>query len=588
MNYELCINDNVKDFIKKHLKDDVNKLALSKFPEGIDREFVIRQIHARQVLDKKLPSWAENDELIFPKKLSLEQCSSELTAKYKTTLLSTKPHETTRKEFSANSCNLVDEDLVEEKLSTKPHEIIRKEFSANSCDLVDEDLVEEKLSTKPHETTRKEFSANSCNLVDEEKSTKPHETSRKGFSADSCNLVDEDLVDEEKSTKPHETPRKEFSADSCNLADEHLVDEEKSTKPHEMTRKGFSADSCNLVDEDLVYEKRILVDLTGGMGVDTAFLSDDFDKAYYVEMQEELCEIAKHNFKILNKNIEVVNDNAEHFLTICDKVDCIYLDPARRDEYGRKMVSLHDCSPDVAELQDVLLEKAKTIIVKLSPMLDIDIVKKELKNIKKIDVVAVRNECKELVVVLGQQTTDNGQQTLPMSHGSQLKAIDLRENWNFNFTEDEEQNAEWTLADTVGKYLYEPGVACMKAGCFKLLSQRYGLDKLHRNSHLYTSDELVSDFPGRIFEVVNVVPFHKKTKKEISSICQQTTDNRQQTDSKLTAQNSKLKASVTVRNFPLSAEELKKNLGLQDGSEFYIFGTTMKGEKKVVVLTKKL
>ena len=439
MNYELCINDNVKDFIKKHLKDDVNKLALSKFPEGIDREFVIRQIHARQVLSKKLPSWAENDELIFPKKLSLEQCSSELTAKYKTTLLSTKPYETTR--------------------STNPHEITRKEFSANSCDLVD--------------------------------------------------------------------------------------------------------------------EERILVDLTGGMGVDTAFLSDNFDKAYYVEMQEELCEIAKHNFKILNKNIEVVNDNAEHFLTICDNVDCIYLDPARRDEYGRKMVSLHDCSPDVAELQDILLEKAKTVIVKLSPMLDIDIVKKELKNIKEIHVVAVRNECKELLVVLGQQTTDNGQQTLPMARGSQLKAIDLRENWNFDFSEDEEQNAEWTLADTVGKYLYEPGVACMKAGCFKLLSQKYNLDKLHRNSHLYTSDELASDFPGRIFEVVNTVPFDKKTKKNIwsLSLCDSATLK---------------KASVATRNFPLSAEELKKNLGLQDGSDFYIFGTTMKGEKKVVVLTKKL
>ena len=513
MNYELCINDNVKDFIKKHLKDDVNKLALSKFPEGIDREFVIRQIHARQVLDKKLPSWAENDELIFPKKLSLEQCSSELTAKYKTTLLFTKPHEMTRK----------------------------------------------------------------------------------GFSTNSCNLVDEDLVDEEKSTKLHEITRKEISADSCNLVDEHLVDEEKSTNLHESSRKEFSADSCNLVDEHLVDEKRILVDLTGGMGVDTAFLSDDFDKAYYVEMQEELCEIAKHNFKILNKNVEVVNDSAEHFLTICDNVDCIYLDPARRDEYGRKMVSLHDCSPDVAELQDILLEKAKTVIVKLSPMLDIDIVKKELKNIKKIDVVAVRNECKELLVVLGQQTTDNGQQTLPMSHGSQLKAIDLRENWNFDFTEDEEQNAEWTLADNVGKYLYEPGVACMKAGCFKLLSQKYNLDKLHRNSHLYTSDELASDFPGRIFEVVNTVPFDKKTKKNIWTLSFEDAKTQRRKDAKNDSESLSLcdsatikKASVATRNFPLSAEELKKNLGLQDGNDFYIFGTTMKGEKKVVVLTKKL
>ena len=425
MNYELCINGNIKEFIKKHLNDDVNKLALSKFPEGVDKQFVIRQIQARQVLSKKLPSWAENDELIFPKKLSLEQCSSELAAKYKASLL-----------------------------------------------------------------------------------------------------------------------------------------------------KG-----------------KTLIDLTGGMGVDTSFLSDNFDKTYYVEMQEELCEIAKHNFKILNKNIEVVNDNAEHFLTTCDEVDCIYLDPARRDEYGRKMVSLHDCSPDVAELHDILLKKNKKVLVKVSPMLDIEMIKKELADITEIHVVAVRNECKEILVILGQQTTDNGQQTLPMAHGSRLIAIDLREEWSFSFTEDEERDAQWTLADSVGKYLYEPGVACMKAGCFKLLSQRFNIDKLHRNSHLYTSDELVADFPGRIFEVVCAVPFDKKTKKEITSICQQTTDNGQQTleeSSKLKAQGSRLKASVAVRNFPLSAEELKKNLGLQDGNDFYIFGTTMKGEKKIVVIGQKL
>ena len=461
MNYELCINGNVKDFIKKHLNDDVNKLALSKFPEEIDKQFVIRQIQAQQILKKKLPSWAENDELIFPKKLSLEQCSSELTAKYKA-----------------------------------------------------------QLSTKLHETSRK-ISADSCDLVDEEIFTKLHETSRK-----------------------------------------------------------ISSDSCDLVDE-----KRILVDLTGGMGVDTAFLSDNFDNTYYVEMQEELCDIARHNFQILNKNIEVVNDNAEHFLTICGEVDCIYLDPARRDEYGRKMVSLHDCSPDVAELQDVLFEKAKTIMVKLSPMLDIDIVKKELKNIKEIHIIAVKNECKEILVLLSQQT-------LPMAHGSQLIATDLRENWNFSFTEDEEQNAEWTLADKVGKYLYEPGVAFMKAGCFKLLSQKYNLDKLHRNSHLYTSDELVPDFPGRIFEVINVVPFDKKAKKNLWETQRRKDAKMQSVEDSATlslCDSATLKkASVATRNFPLSAEELKKNLGLQDGNDFYIFGTTMKGEKKVVVLTKKL
>ena len=425
MNCELCIDDRTKDFISKHLKDDVNRLALAKFPDDIDREFVVRQIHARQVLNKKLPSWAENDELIFPKKLSLEQSSSELTALYKKSLLSN-------------------------------------------------------------------------------------------------------------------------------------VDE--------MARIAICENQCQSV-----VMTKTLIDLTGGMGVDTAFLSDNFDHAFYVEMQEELCEIARHNFKVLNKNITVVNDNAEHFLQDCEDVDCIYLDPARRDEYGRKMVSLHDCSPDVVELHDLLMKKAKRILIKVSPMLDIEMIKKELKDISEIHVVAVRNECKEILIAM--QTHKESVSSI------NIIATDLREKWNIVFTEDEEQNAQWTLADNIKKYLYEPGAACMKAGCFKLLSQRYALDKLHRNSHLYTSDELVSDFPGRIFEVVNVVPFDKKAKKAVwESQCLEDTKN----DSA-----SHKKASVATRNFPLSAEELKKNLGLGDGSEYYIFGTTMKGEKKVVILTRK-
>ena len=415
-----------RKYIEEHLNDDINKLALSKFPDNIDKQFVIRQIQARQLLKKKLPSWSDNDELLFPRRLSLEQCSSELTAKYKRT-------------------------------------ISRKDAKTQS-------------------------------------------------------------------------------------------------------RDASMAPAIKHIDTSL---HRILVDLTGGMGVDTAFLSDNFDETIYVEAQEELCELARHNFKVLNKSIKVVNAKAEDFLSQCDNVDCIYLDPARRDEYGRKMVSLHDCSPDVAELQDLIFEKSNTLIVKLSPMLDIDIIKKELKNIKEIHIVAVKNECKELLVVC-QQTTDNGQQTSSKAC-SQLITIDLRENWSFTFSEDEEQEAVPTFADEIGKYLYEPGVACMKAAPFKFLSQRFNIKKLHRNSHLYTSDELVTDFTGRIFEVINVVPFDKKAKKMLS---QQTTDNRQLTLSKV---------SIAVRNFPLSAEELRKQLGFKDGDDFYIFGTTMKGEKKVLL-----
>lgn len=428
-----------RKYIEEHLNDDINKLALSKFPDDIDKQFVIRQIQARQLLKKKLPSWSENDELLFPKRLSLEQCSSELTAKYKSAKYK---------------------------------------------------------STKVRENTRKEIGANSCNFVD----------------------------------------------------------------------------------------RRILVDLTGGMGVDTSFLSDNFDETIYVESQAELCELAEHNFKVLKKNIKVVNAKAEDFLTQCGEVDCIYLDPARRDEYGRKMVSLHDCSPDVAELQDLLFEKTNTVIVKLSPMLDIDIIKKELKNIKEIHVVAVKNECKE-VLVLCQRTTDNGQQTSSKAC-SQFITIDLRENWSFTFTEDEEQNAIPTFADEIGKYLYEPGVACMKAAPFKLLSQRFNIKKLHRNSHLYTSDELVTDFPGRTFEVINVIPFNKKTKKTLMQTLTQTQSDEHSATWRLGDLVTQ-KASIAVRNFPLSAEALRKHLGFKDGDDFYIFGTTMKGEKKMLVLGSK-
>lgn len=445
--------DKVKDFIKLHLNDDVNKLALSKFPDNIDKQFVIRQIQARQLLKKKLPFWSENEDLLFPKRLSTEQCSSELTARYKRSL-------------------------------------------------------------------------------------------------------------------SQQVTKSQNRDDSMTTATKHI------DTPDDKVLRNHQIDICENTCPSTI-EKKTLIDLTGGMGVDTYFLSDNFDTTIYVEAQAELCELAHHNFKVLGKNIKIINAKAEEFLTQCDAADYIYLDPARRDEHGRKMVSLHDCTPDVAELQDLLSEKSKTALIKLSPMLDIDIVKKELKNIKEIHIISVKNDCKELLVVLEQRATDNGQHTLCTSHlianSPLLIAIDLHENWNFTFTENEEHNAEISYADEVGKYLYEPGSACMKAAPFRLLSQRFNIKKLDRNSHLYTSDELVTDFPGRIFEIANVIPFNKKAKKIILGF--------------LEARDPEtLKVSIAVRNFPLSAEELRKHLGFKDGNDFYIFGTTMRGDRKVLVL----
>ena len=483
-----------RKYIEEHLNDDINKLALSKFPDNIDKQFVIRQIQARQLLKKKLPSWSESDELLFPRRLSLEQCSSELTAKYKR--------------------------AISRKVAESQSEVTSDTICENLCQSVVEN--KKSLPADVHETTHPTICENLCQSV---------------------------------------------------------------------------------------VKTKKLVDLTGGMGVDTAFLSDNFDETVYVEAQEELCELARHNFNILNKNIKVVNAKAEDYLSQCDNVDCIFLDPARRDEYGRKMVSLHDCSPDVAELQDLIFEKSKTLMVKLSPMLDIDIIKKELKNIKEIHIVAVKNECKELLVVC-QQTTDNettGRDASmihsikhidtsdenEMSRQICISATDLRESWNFTFTDDEEQNASVVYADVIRKYLYEPGVACMKAAPFKLLSQRFNIKKLDRNSHLYTSDELVVDFLGRIFEVINVVNFDKKAKKIIADSCQLSAISSQSkastsTGSQFITRSSQPKVSIAVRNFPLSAEELRKHLGFKDGDNFYIFGTTMKGEKKILILGKRI
>ncbi len=404
------MNTATRDFIESHLKDDVRKMALSKFPDDVDKTLVLNQIEARQLLSKKVPSWAENPDLLFPKHLSIEQCSSELTAKYKASII-----------------------------------------------------------------------------------------------------------------------------------------------------------GCG----------DVFVDLTGGLGVDSYFLSEKFKTSYYVENQKELCDLAEHNFAVLGRKITVVNSDAESFLR--DKACLIptgydnqttrwdnacvvlYLDPARRDIYNRKMVSLHDCTPDVVNLVDTFPETSQ-ILIKLSPMLDISVIINELPNIAEIHIVAVKNECKEVLVLLRPEY--NGEPLVISTEAQRSGEI------SFKFTESEEKSAIPTFATTIKKYLYEPNAAIMKAGAFKLVSQRFGIDKLHINSHLYTSDNLVPDFPGRVFEVVGFAPFNKKIKKELLKYVDE--------------------ASVAVRNFPLSANELRKSLNLKESDENFVFGTTMMGEKKVVIYCKRI
>ena len=388
----MSLNDITRQYIRENLNADVPTLALKKAPVGTDVSLALRQIEARQLLRKKVPSWSENEDLLFPAHLSIEQCSSEASAQYKAGIL----------------------------------------------------------------------------------------------------------------------------------------------------------------------QGQTFADLTGGLGIDTYFIARQFQQADYVERQEELCDLAMHNFEVLKANVKVWNETAEEYLAHCEPKDCIFIDPARRDEHGRKTVSISDCTPDVSTLQDELLQKAQKVMIKLSPMLDISKALEELHHVKKVHVVAVANECKELVFIIERDYQGEPQFVCVNLMTSQPEV---------RFTQEEERQCPSRLADGILNYLYEPNPAVMKAGCFKMLTERFCVCKLHKNSNLYTSNQLITDFPGRIFEVVDWAPYNKKVNQTLLQGVE--------------------KASIAVRNFPLSVAELRRVLKIKDGDIVYLFATTLKGEEKVIISTKK-
>ena len=382
-----------RQFIEEHLHDDVRELALKYRNAEVDMALALRQIEARQLLRKKVPSWSDNPDLLFPAHLSVEQCSSEATAQYKASLL--------------------------------------------------------------------------------------------------------------------------------------------------------HGDS--------------FADLTGGLGVDCHFISQHFKTTDYVELNPDLCALAKNNFNVLGSKINVKDISAEAYLNNCKPVDCIFIDPARRDNYGRKTVSIADCTPNVIELQDLMLQKTKKVMVKLSPMLDISKALEELRHVSEVHVVAVANECKELLFILEQGFEESPVFTCVNLQSEQPKV---------QFTQDEERNAAVAFAKEVSQYLYEPNAAVMKGGCYKLLTQRFGIQKLHRNSHLYTSDQLVANFPGRIFTVDGWAPFNKKIKQTLLADVG--------------------KASIATRNFPLSVAELRKSLKITDGDKVFLFATTLSDGRFILLKTAQL
>ena len=305
----------------------------------------------------------------------------------------------------------------------------------------------------------------------------------------------------------------------------------------------------------------LIVDLTAGFGVDMAFMSQDFQKAIYVERQAPLCAISSENYKLLGLNhIEVICADGIDYLHQLEHADLIFLDPARRDDHGARTYGIADCTPNVLELRDELFEKADRVMLKLSPMLDWRKAVEDLGHVNEVHIVSVDNECKELLLILSKEKKP-------------LKLLCVNNNQVF-----EGDQGDWLNERSIAEirvpvpmssqaYLFEPNASIMKAGCFTLLEQRFNVSQLDKNSHLFVSDHDISDFPGRRFTIEKTTSMNKRELK--------------------TALAGIDKANITVRNFPLSVAELRKRLKLKDGGNLYLFATTLADGQHQLFLCRK-
>ena len=383
-------------FIEKNKDADVRELALSKIPNGIDLRFCLQQIEGLQVAQKKLSSWAKTKGIIFPPKISMEQCSSEQTARYKQ----------------------------------------------------------------------------------------------------------------------------------------------------------------QLVERLLPEGRQKMVDLTGGFGIDFSFLAKLFEEADYVETNVNLCEIARHNFPLLNlPKTKIYCLKCEDFLDEMGSFCFIYLDPSRRDETGRKVVALSDCSPNVEVLQEKLLAHAPIVLVKLSPMLDIQDTLRRLTNVNEVHVVSVDGECKEVLLVLCREKKDE----LPFC------CVNIAAQTQTFCTTT--RDAEPIIATSLEQYLYEPNASILKAGVQNALCQTYDVRKLHPFSHLFISFHFIENFPGRAFVIEDYCGFAKKDLKRMLADISQ--------------------CNLTVRNFPATVAELRKRLKLREGGDSYLFATTLGDNSHVLIRCKQ-
>jgi len=303
-----------------------------------------------------------------------------------------------------------------------------------------------------------------------------------------------------------------------------------------------------------------LIDLTGGFGVDFYFMARQFDESMYVERQSELCELAQINFKLLGlQHFTIVNTNTQDYIKIMPEADVIFVDPHRRSKEGKKAVLITDCEPDLTQLVPQLLKKSRVVLAKLSPMLDIHKAVRDLPATVQVDIVAVDNECKEIVLMMKTESVVS----------PALNSYNYLKNGTVQIFQREGLSDEPTalLTNQALNYLYEPNAAIMKSGAVNAIANTFQLLKFHQNTHLYTSDVVHADFPGRIFSIVESLPFSKTTMNSIK-------DNYP-------------KANVSVRNFKMTAEEFKKKANIKDGGDCYIFCFNTLENKSLITICVK-
>ncbi|MGE4643824.1 SAM-dependent methyltransferase [Bifidobacterium catenulatum subsp. kashiwanohense] len=504
------MNDKTREFVAMHRDEDVRELALkAKRVEGLDLPLALDQIAGWQIASKKLPQWASCEGIIYPPHISMEQCSSQFTAQYKSEIAQTL---------------LVPATTVRARVSDSPE---LGNYEAGMC---------LRTSDSPESDTQ------------------------------------------------------------------------------EVKMGVWMTDSP---ESDTLVAKRAMVDLTGGFGVDFSYLARGFNQATYVERQRHLCDLAEHNMAALGLDqARIVCGDGVEYLRQMDPVDFIYLDPTRRDEHGARTYAIEDCMPNVLELRDLLLAKSQCTLVKLSPMLDWRKAVADFDGaVREVHIVATGNECKELLLVLGRPAQADaldgvdgaGSHRRPAAHARVEQMNGGMDSAGTVDSFDGESKAERTAAAShdgryaaphmfcvndnqridydsaaytqglriggkplpeVKNYLYEPNASIMKAGCFDLVEERFGVTQIGPSSHLFVSEQQIADFPGRGFAIEAVGSMNKKDTKRLLNGVKQ--------------------ANIAVRNFPLTAPQLRKKLKLADGGTVYLFGTTMQGGDHVLLRTSKI